>query len=449
MADASLDPLKLLREFTLRNQPVIFDRKKDDLVFGDLRFPRKTQTYYRSQRGTGAPYSLDAVWFILNNRTLSIKEYRTECGKTGFPIISWADKKSLIEYLTGATESCPYIVYDPTVTVSATPAAAPATSDVAADTTREEPAAKRQKVVEEPDDVVMDENLTKSKDMFLEHLHGLREKARHSKSTKGNEESDDITLPSGIDMAFVKANAKQTRQIQERERVIVTRATVLQAKQKTFEGILTLLKDEERFVKEGGRLKPEQRDAHKSRQSSKPSSGEMPQSKRKKTKTPAPIIIVPAGSTSILTLLNAPEFLQDGKFCSVRDKMDQGARKSEKVVINRQKGKQRLPFEIVDDVSKFTEKEWDRVVACFVHGPAWQFKGWKYSQPSMIFTNVKGFFIQYEDEAAHENIAKWDVTVLKISKTKRHLDATVWLSLWESLDRFIQTKKRHLVPPPN
>ena len=34
-----------------------------------------------------------------------------------------------------------------------------------------------------------------------------------------------------------------------------------------------------------------------------------------------------------------------------------------------------VPYRVVDLPSKLTMDEWERVVACFVQGPAWQFKG--------------------------------------------------------------------------
>lgn len=34
------------------------------------------------------------------------------------------------------------------------------------------------------------------------------------------------------------------------------------------------------------------------------------------------------------------------------------------------------------------------------------------------------------------NVQKWDVTVLELSRHRRHLDRPVFLRFWETLDRF-------------
>jgi len=79
------------------------------------------------------------------------------------------------------------------------------------------------------------------------------------------------------------------------------------------------------------------------------------------------------------------------------------------------------------------------VVAVFVAGPAWQFKGWpgisSDGSPVDIFTKIKGYHIKFEESRLDLNIKKWDVQVLQISKTKRHLDKASILRFWETLDK--------------
>ena len=42
---------------------------------------------------------------------------------------------------------------------------------------------------------------------------------------------------------------------------------------------------------------------------------------------------------------------------------------------------------VIDHPAKLTNADWDRVVAVFVMGPAWQFKGWPWDgNPVEIFT---------------------------------------------------------------
>lgn len=47
-----------------------------------------------------------------------------------------------------------------------------------------------------------------------------------------------------------------------------------------------------------------------------------------------------------------------------------------------------VPYRVVDNPGRLSAAEWDRVVAVFVQGPAWQFKGWPWDgNPVQIFAN--------------------------------------------------------------
>jgi len=45
-----------------------------------------------------------------------------------------------------------------------------------------------------------------------------------------------------------------------------------------------------------------------------------------------------------------------------------------------------VPYRVIDTPQKLAPADWDRVVAVFVMGPAWQFKGWPWDgNPVEIF----------------------------------------------------------------
>lgn len=53
-----------------------------------------------------------------------------------------------------------------------------------------------------------------------------------------------------------------------------------------------------------------------------------------------------------------------------------------------------MPYRVVDNPQRLTQGEWDRVVAVFVMGPAWQFKGWPWDgNPVEIFSKSKYLFL--------------------------------------------------------
>lgn len=75
-----------------------------------LIYPRSVLTNFRSKRGQGPCYPLDAVCFLLDHRDAGYTEYLQEARRIGLTIVSLTDKKELIEYLTTLGDSdLPYI----------------------------------------------------------------------------------------------------------------------------------------------------------------------------------------------------------------------------------------------------------------------------------------------------------------------------------------------------
>lgn len=103
-----MEPLNLLREFTSAKRPVTL--KDDNLVFDKTAFARKTLTAYRSGlTGTGEFYPLDSLWFLLQQATAPHGQYVAECGKQGIKAVSLPDKRALLAFLQGKTDSSPSI----------------------------------------------------------------------------------------------------------------------------------------------------------------------------------------------------------------------------------------------------------------------------------------------------------------------------------------------------
>ncbi|EHB12236.1 Parafibromin [Heterocephalus glaber] len=171
-----------------------------------------------------------------------------------------------------------------------------------------------------------------------------------------------------------------------------------------------------------------------------------PPNQKKGSRTP--IIIIPAATTSLKTMLNAKDLLQYLKFVPSDEKQKQGCQRENETLIQRRKDQMQprgtaisvtVPYRVVDQPLKLMPQDWDRVVAVFVQGPAWQFKGWPWllpdGSPVDIFAKIKAFHLKYDEVHLDPNIQKWDVTVLELSYHKRHLDRPVFLRFWETLDR--------------
>ncbi|KPP77871.1 hypothetical protein Z043_102672, partial [Scleropages formosus] len=168
-----------------------------------------------------------------------------------------------------------------------------------------------------------------------------------------------------------------------------------------------------------------------------------------------PIIIIPAATTSLITMLNAKDLLQDLKFVTSEEKKKQGIQRDNEVLLQRRKDQIQpggttlsvtVPYRVIDQPLKLAPQDWDRVVAVFVQGPAWQFKGWPWllpdGSPVDIFAKIRAFHLKYDEAKMDPNVQKWDVTVLELSHHKRHLDRPVFLRFWETLDRFQEDHSR-------
>lgn len=170
-----------------------------------------------------------------------------------------------------------------------------------------------------------------------------------------------------------------------------------------------------------------------------------------------PIIIVPAAATALITMLNAKDLLQDLTFVPSDERKKRGCRRENETLIHRRKDQVQprgatlsltVPYKVVDQPLKLTPEDWDRVVAIFVHGPAWQFKGWPGllpdGSPVDLFAKIKAFHLKYDQAPLDPNVQKWDVTVLELSYYKRHSDRLLFLNFWETLDRYMVRHKSHL-----
>lgn len=171
-------------------------------------------------------------------------------------------------------------------------------------------------------------------------------------------------------------------------------------------------------------------------------SGNTPQKKGSRT----PIIIIPAATTSIITMYNVKDLLQDLKFVSTEDKKAIQSRRDNEVLIQRRKAdSSTVPYRVIDNPNKLTTDDWDRVVAVFAQGPAWQFKGWPWDgNPVEIFVRIKAFHVKWAQHKLEANIGKWNVNIIQLDQYKRHMDRALLSTFWETLDKFMVMNKPHL-----
>ena len=150
-----------------------------------------------------------------------------------------------------------------------------------------------------------------------------------------------------------------------------------------------------------------------------------------------PIIIVPSTpSPGGISFVNALEFLEKGNY---RDPniANEGI-STGPLLFNRKIRGKLVTFEVHDQTLTFSKSHWRRAVAVFVQGPKYQFKDWPWANDLIsLFLAVRGFYINYQDSPIDENIKKWHVKILQISRNKRHLDKTIQHEFWIELEKFL------------
>ncbi|XP_033608581.1 parafibromin isoform X1 [Cryptotermes secundus] len=167
--------------------------------------------------------------------------------------------------------------------------------------------------------------------------------------------------------------------------------------------------------------------------------------RRNKKISRTPIIIIPPATTPLITMYNAKDLLQDLRFVSSEEKKRQGAKKENEFLLMRRKGGLTVPYQVIDNPQKLKNADWDRVVAVFVMGPTWQFKGWPWDgNPVKIFSKICAFHVKYDEMKLDANVSGWAVHIIEVSRTKRHLDYAALMTFWERLDRYMIHNKPHL-----
>eukprot|EP00043_Microstomoeca_roanoka_P012770 m.124125 g.124125 ORF g.124125 m.124125 type:complete len:150 (+) comp15586_c2_seq3:1360-1809(+) len=148
-------------------------------------------------------------------------------------------------------------------------------------------------------------------------------------------------------------------------------------------------------------------------------------------------------------MLNAKQFLEDGKYISVDEAAKAQTARPHSVYVHRKKPTGVVQYHILDNISQLSPEDWQRVVAVFVAGPTWQFKDWPEirdgKKPVDIFAKYRAFYVNYKDEKVHPNAKEWDCKILQLSRSQRHLDQTASRKFWETLDAWTAGRYPQLV----
>ncbi|XP_066970994.1 parafibromin [Macrobrachium rosenbergii] len=504
------DPLSILRQYNVNKKDIITKDDNIIFGEFSWPKTVKTNYLVYGSGKDGAPkdyYSLECLLFLLKHVSLTHPSYVRKAAAENIPVVRRPDRKELLAYLNGETSTAAAIDKSAPLEI---PTQVKRTVEDTSDSTAKKPRyddSDVQKLKEhlalrfdapKTSSIVSNIDRSLSEAMSIEKIAAIKAKRLAIKRTMIKED-DDLGL--GTDLRnMLEFDIDVTKDITTKERQWRTRTTILQSTGKQFAAsIMGLLKsikareegraratapnplptpvsrvpqpigysryDQERFrgkeetegfkintmgtyhglslksVTEGGGQSNKLAPQPDLTPQTKPVPG---QQAKKVSRTP--IIIVPNSPTSLITMLNVKDLLQDMKFVSNEEKRAQGTKRESEMLIQRIKeGGLTVPYRITDNPSKLSYSDWDRVVAVFAMGPAWQFKGWPHDgNPVEIFNRICGFHIKYEEMKVDTNIANWAVHVINLSRVRRHLDRARFLEFWEKLDRFIIFNKSHL-----
>ncbi|KZT54345.1 CDC73-domain-containing protein [Calocera cornea HHB12733] len=172
-----------------------------------------------------------------------------------------------------------------------------------------------------------------------------------------------------------------------------------------------------------------------------------------------PIIMISSSPTSLITMHNVKLFLETATFTPSQQARDaalaQGITKAEDVIPVYRKRVVTLPsgevqerlgkYFVVDGVEALGKFGFggdpDRVVCVLTTGQSWQFKPYKWPDPKALFHNVKGVYVQWAHDPSNNAIKDWNVSVLKVDQSRRHVDKSVVAQFWKELDAWVGLHK--------
>lgn len=429
-----MDPLLLLRKYLRKDETrddtnvVTLHDQSGNIVeellqsvyikLGPYIFPRDTFTNFRSKRGAGEFYSLDAVWFMVTRREHAYGDYMQEARKNSVAIVSLVDRKDLLEYVTECEESS------------------------FVDLTSALPIPRRSFNVE----LEGEENVS-----YEEEMKSLQK--------EGNDQSNDGELNNNELLPIEKSMTSGEKRLKIETRPCASRDSVF-ASGKDFTFVLDLAKDLYKSLSEH-----QQPDTSKEQKQIPPAKttsdirgqktvslieqiahANVPTSNINSPKpkgiTFTPIIIIPASPTANMTMYNVQQFLEKGTFIPTSEVKAQGREKENAVTIaHKFPDGSLVKLRILDNPQRLSSEEWSSVVAVFVQGTTWQFKGWKWESPFELLQKVKGFHLDFEDSKPDTTISSWNVQKLLVSRNRRNMDSTAVFQFWSTMETILRQKR--------
>lgn len=413
---ASADPLDILRQFTVKRRLKKVLDEDGTLQFGDVKFPKQTPTRLRT-RVKGGHHSLGSLFLFFSLRRDGHVAYMKACKEQGLVPVSLVEKKKVMAYLNGTTETINNL--DPLSVKVEAPK--PLKTPI-----KEMTEATKDQTTSETMD--MSEAAVAAFSMNSEFARVLgKELILNNRCTVLLGQQDYSHLLAAVHNLFTVDSKRPTEKRPSKTQIMRENKRA------------RLLAGKAAAAAASGVATPGAASGHTAESQSSSSTATQGNSH---TQPRSPIIVVPAGLSAMLTMFNARSFLEDGKFMTSAQAKKSGVKKQRFLRVKHtfDDGKT-VQFKVVDVVKSLSTSELNRIAVVIVAGPKWQFKGWRLGSTAKIFARAKGIHLHYDSTVPPGTVKEWKVSSLKLSKNKRHLDGLTYNEFWAMVHKFLQRQR--------
>jgi parafibromin len=169
-----------------------------------------------------------------------------------------------------------------------------------------------------------------------------------------------------------------------------------------------------------------------------------------------PIVLLSPSASSLLRMSNIKQFLEGGIYVPP-DSTSIGTNILHTQRPMRTVDPQRpLRFILVDTPDQFKPDYWQRVVAVFTTGQTWQFKSYKWTNATELFSHALGIYVGWAGEQVPDTVKGWGrmVKCVQIEKWNasqgekgRWRDREVVESIWTAIEESMRARGwAHSVP---
>ncbi|OCK82059.1 CDC73-domain-containing protein [Lepidopterella palustris CBS 459.81] len=165
-----------------------------------------------------------------------------------------------------------------------------------------------------------------------------------------------------------------------------------------------------------------------------------------------PIILLSPSASSLLRMSNIKSFLDNGLYVPANS-TEASATSSNLLHLTRLlptiDTTRPLRFILVDTPDQFKPDYWSRVVAVFTTGQTWQFKGYKWTNPTELFGHALGVYVGWQGEEPPAVVKGWGRGVVSVKVDKwstvqgtagRWRDREVVEQVWGAIEESMRAK---------